>query len=176
MGVLITSANLIGKYAIPKSSYSNLDAFINDVEETYLNDLFGADLWATIKATVTGTPPKPVGTGYLNVYNAFSLDYGSKIYKSKGLVNMLCGFIFFDYMIQAKYKATEMGMTEVNPDTQKVSTAANLYTYLNEATESFLSIQEYIQNIHPELFPPIIAPASVVFNGQDKSYGISLLG
>ncbi len=189
MGVLITSANFTGKYAIPQQAYSDLDQFINDNEEEYLVDLLGATMYSDFKASLSpappaapltslpNTPPQPAPpasyqgyAGYYNIYNQFWLDWGSRVYKSKGMVLMLIGFIFFDYMKQVKFKPTSQGIVTNAPDTGTVVFAGNLYNYLNEATDSFKAIQRYTNDIHPELFNP-----TIMFNGQRKRYGISMI-
>lgn len=175
MGLLITTANFINKYAVPAQTGSDLDSFINDLEEDYLSDLLGADLFADFKAKYNSDPAFPSNPGYLKILNKFKIDYGSNIYKSKGMVDMLCGFIFFDYMSQIKYKPTQQGMVATGSDTSMPTTVANLYSYLNEAIHTFQSIQEYVQNIHPEQFPPMIAPTDINYNGQEKSFGVSIL-
>lgn len=179
MGVLIYSGNFVGKYSIPQGAFSTLDQFITDTEESYLIDLIGATMYADFKANLTPAPPatstntpRPTNAGYLNIYNSFNADYGSKIYKSKGLVIMLLGFIFFDFVRQQKYKITTQGIVSQVPDTATEVSVGNLYTYLNEATESYQAIQTYIESIKPELFN---TTGLIPFNGQDKSFGISIL-
>ena len=173
MGVLISSANFTGKWAIPQQSNNLLDQFINDKEEDYLIDLMGAALYADFKTSLTGTPPAPPSTsvGYYNIYNPFAVDYGSKAYRSKGLVKMLVGFIFFDYMNSLKYKNTQNGQESAKLDTANAVQVGNLYQYLNEATTTYQAIQVYIQYIHPELFS-----TTIDFNGQEKRIGISIFG
>ena len=182
MGVLISANNFKGKYAIAQPpGTSVLQAFIDDTEEAYLVDLFGSLMYAEFKSTLVPSPPAsatvvPVPTGdagYTAIYNPFYVDYGSKVYKSKGLVAMLQGFIYFEFMKQVGFKSTELGVMENNPDTGKRAVTANLYGFLNDATETYLSIQEYINNIHPELFN---LTKLTPFNGQDKEKGITTLG
>ena len=179
MGVLISSDDFKGRFAIPQSTVQvgKLDAFINDTEENYLNDLMGAILYADFKSNLTnpGPPPttatnksKPTNAGYLAIYNSFNADYGSKLYRSKGMVAMLLGFIFFDYMRQVKFKTTEKGIIVNGVDTGNPVVIGNLYSYLNDATETYQAIQTYIQNIHPEQFS-----TTIVYNGQEKQFGIS---
>lgn len=175
MGLLITAADFINKYAVPSQVGSDLDSFIDDLEEDYLTDLLGSDMFADFKSKYIFDPTFPSNPGYLKILNKFKIDYGSRIYKSKGLVDMLCGFIFFDFMSQIKYKPTQQGMVTTGSDTSTPTTVANLYSYLNDATHTFQSIQEYVQNIHPEQFPPMIAPTDINYNGQEKSFGVSIL-
>lgn len=166
MGVLITSSNFVGKFAIPQNSFSSLDAFINASEETYLVELLGANLYNSFKSNLTNKVP--VATNYLAIYNPFFEDFQEKICKSKGMVEMLCGFIYFDYMRNIKFKATTQGITTMVSDTGEKSAYGNLYVLLNEATETYIAIQNYIQFVHPELY------TSVEFNGSKKCLTIPI--
>lgn len=176
MSAIITTANFVGKFAIPQDSFSDLDNFISASYEDYMVDLLGADLYADFKTKYEANPIFPDNPGYLKILNEFKTDYGSKIYKSKGIKAMLCGFIFFDFMRQNRFKATTQGMVANASDTSQAVGPANLYAYLNEATETFQSIQMYVQNIKPVDFPPAIPPDTITFNGQPKSYGIQTFG
>lgn len=171
MGVLITSADFTGYYAIPSGAFTDLDDFIDKTEEDYLSDLLGADLYASFKADLTDKVP--VTQKYLNIYNSFRKDYGSKVYRSNGMKIMLLGFIFFDYMRQVKYKATTEGMVYNSPDTSKDTQIANLYSYLNLATDTFNSIQTFITSISASDYYGAGLP---VYNGQEKTISISILG
>ena len=168
MGLLITTSDFTGKWTIPQTAFSTLDQFITDTEEGYLIDMLGAEFATAFIANVNGTTKQPTDSGYLKIYNSFSADYGSKVYVSKGMKAMLKGFIYFDYMRNAAFKATVNGMTTSAPDTSKQATPANLYSYLNEAITSFQSIQAYVASIHPEYY-------TVHFNGQEMGLGISIL-
>ena len=175
MGVLITSENFVVKYAVAKTAYSDLDAFINDNEEQLIVDLMGAVMYADFKSTLNNSVPvvgsNPNSQGYVNIYNSFYADWGADIYKSKGMVLMLTAFIYFMYMKQVMYQATSQGTVVNSSDTGKNVNPGNLYQYWNEAIDSYKAIQEYIQNIHPELFN---IGYTTPFNGQEKTYGISL--
>jgi hypothetical protein len=174
MGVIVKTSDFVGKYAIPQGAFDDLDPFIDSVEEDYLNDLLGADLYADFKAKYIANPAFPDNPGYKKILDKFTTDYGSKVFKSKGIVAMLCGFIFFDYMSVIKFKASSQGMVVTTSDTAQPTGVANLYQFLNDATETFQSIQAYVQSIKPELFPPVIDPKTVSFNGQDKGFGIPI--
>lgn len=164
MGVLITSANFVGKFAIPQDSFSGLDAFINASEESYLVDLLGASLYADFKGNLSNKIPQ--ATNYITIYNPFFKDYGVTILKSKGMVNMLVGFIYFDYMQNIRYKATSQGIGVTQADTTQNSTYGNLYVILNEALETYQAIQDYILYVKPEDYE------AIEFNGVSKSYAI----
>lgn len=176
MGVFIYSSDFVGKYAIPSTSFTDLDSFIDDNEQAYIIDLLGASLYEDFKTKFIANPSFPNNAGYLTIYKGFSVDHCNIILISKGIKIMLMGFIFFDYMRQLGYEATTQGMVVNVPDTGKSAPEANLFTYLNDATNSYKSTQFYINSVHPELFPPEIAPTTINFNGQYKGFSNPLFG
>ncbi len=160
MGVLITTSDFTGKYAIPTSASSDLESVINNIEEDILSDLLGQDLYALFKADLIAKVPQT--PKYLSIYNAFRKDYGSKVYKSKGMKVMLLGFVWFEYMRNAKYKATVSGVVSNNPDASQQQNTGNLYQYLGEATDTYQAIQTYINYISTDSYSE--------YNGQCKEY------
>lgn len=161
MGVLIVKADFVGKFLIASDNWNtNLDSFIDDYEENYLSDLMGSELYDLFKLDLTNKIP--VTPKYLTLYNSFRNDYGSKIITSKGLKNMLLGFIYFEYMRQVRYKNTVTGSVVATPE---ISTNAsdnhnNLYKFFNESVNTFEAIRWKIQQNKTEDYP--------TYNGQCK--------
>lgn len=169
MGVLIVASDFKGKFAIPQTTYSiGIDQFINDYEEYYLIDMLGADFYADFKSNLD-VNKVPQAQKYKDIYNSFSKDYGIKKYKSKGMKEMLLGFIFFDYMREIGFKATSAGMVTTSPDTSQKVNYGSLYKYLNDATDSCNSIQTYILLINPSNY---LGSGLPVFNGAWRRYSI----
>ncbi|MES2287764.1 MAG: hypothetical protein V4547_18900 [Bacteroidota bacterium] len=164
MGVLIVAADFTYSYAVPQSISNDLEQFITDNEETILIDLMGAVFYAAFKADLTAKVP--VTAKFLAIYNAFNEDFQNTIVKSKGMKEMLKGFIFFDFMRQIKYKNTTMGQVVNSADTSQNVSPGSLYKYLNEAVDTYNAIQLYIRSIAPEDY---ITP---VFNGGKKEIAI----
>lgn len=180
MGVLISKSDFVGKYAISQPTASTaLQSFIDNEEEKILIDLMGAKMYADFKANLTAGPPSstvhphPTDPGYSAIYAAFNEDYGSEIFSSKGMINMLLAMLYCEYTKQAGFKNTEFGLIENNPDTGKRAVVGNLFSYYNEGIDSYKAIQEYIQNIHPELFN---LTGNTPYNGQEKRYLIAAFG
>ena len=169
MGVLISSSDFTGKWAIPQTSFSDLDSFINDTEEAYLIDLLGVDLYNAFKLDLTGGVP--VTARYLTIFNALNYDYANKIYRSKGMKEMLKGFIFFDYMRNVRFKATTQGIVVNSSDTSQSVITGNLYQYLNEAINIAEVIQTYIVLKNPNDFNQVGMP---LFNGYSKNLAIPI--
>src|SRR3990172_105364 len=98
------------------------------------------------------------------VPSSISKDLQYTIVKSKGMKEMLKGFLFFDFMRQIKYKNTTQGQVVNSSDTSQNVVYGSLYKYLNEATATYQAIQDYIQLIEPgDYILPVPA-----FNGVKK--------
>lgn len=160
MGVLIDKEDFVGHFSIPQSSYNELSAFIDLYEKDYLIQLLGADLYTAFVADLTAQVPQ--AAKYTYIFAPFYRDHCFRAVISKGMKNMLLGFIFFDYMRQIKYKATESGMVYTNPDTSAAVHAGSLYKYLNDAVDTYNAIQYYMSVIQPSDYPE--------YNGQSKGY------
>lgn len=166
MGVLIVASDFTYSFAVPNSISNDLEQFITDNEETILIDLMGADFYATFKADLV--TKIPATAKYLTIYNSFAKDFQNTIVKSKGMKEMLKGFLFFDFMRQIKYKNTTQGQVVNSSDTSTNVVYGSLYKYLNDATDTYQSIQDYIQFIQPTDY---VIPA---FNGVKKFLSIPI--
>lgn len=166
MGILISSSDFVGKYAIPQDSFSDLDGFIDELEERFLIDLLGFDFFTAFQANLTGTPPVPASANYLKIYNKLYVDSGCISIRSEGMKKMLLGIIFWEYMRQVKFKATTQGVVVNAADTSKSTPYGYLYKYYNDAISTYHAIQHYIC-LNPNEF-------TVPFNGTEKDYAISI--
>lgn len=164
MGVLITTGDFVGTFAIPQNVYSDLDSYITKYEEGYLIDLLGAAFYTAFKANLTNKVP--VSQRFLNIYNSFNEDYSNRIVKSKGMKEMLKGFIYFHYMTESQYKATMQGLVVNSADTSRNMSPGNLFNYINDSVVSYKAIQDYIKRLHPSDY------SDIVFNGICKEYSI----
>lgn len=147
MGVLIVESDFAGKFFVNQDTYNlaKLTAMIADKEEDYLSELLGADLYALFKADLTAKVP--ISAIYLTIYNAFKKDYNGGIVSSKGMKDMILGFIYFEYMRSVPYKNTSMGAVINQPDLSDSATNSfmGLYKYYNDSVNIFNNIQWKIQ-------------------------------
>lgn len=164
MGVLIVKEDFTGRYAIPQTVYSELDSFINDREEPYLIELLGASFYEAFKNDLANKVPQT--QKFLKIFNAFRIDYNFEIVESKGMKDMLKGFVFFEYMRNTAYKGTTQGMVINSADTSVNVSPANLFAFYNDSVASYKSIQMYIKWIKPEDY------TDVDFNGSKKNVSI----
>lgn len=166
MGILISSSDFVGKYAIPQDSFSDLDGFIDEYEESLLVDLLGFDFFTAFQANLSGNPPAPTEANFLKIYNKLYVDQNCIMIRSEGMVKMLLGFIFWEYMRQVKFKATTQGVVVNAADTSKPTPYGYLYKYYNDAVSTYHAIQHYICT-NPNDF-------AIKFNGQEKDYAIPM--
>lgn len=168
MGVLVETSDFVGVYAIPQGVFSKLANLIANTEEGYLIDLLGADMYAAFKATVANHVP--VGAKWLAIYDPFAKDLHHERIVSGGMKKMLLGLIWFDYMRQAKYQATEQGIVSNVPDTAAPDQTGNLFQYYNRSAEWHNAIQTYITQIAPADYEPVAPATTPVFNGCERKY------
>lgn len=163
MGLLITKASFTGKYAIATNAFDELEAYITKYEERYLVDLLGVTLFNLFKTDVTtGSPTNiPKATKYLAIYNAKKSDHNGCIIISEGVVEMLKGFIYFEYMRDIASKNTPSGTVVVKSENSTQAGSDTLYQRYNEGIDTYYAIQWYIsENIDD--YPD--------YNGQTKGW------
>ncbi len=166
MSVLVSPSDFIGKWAIPTGINSSLTSVIADKEEDLLIELLGADLYAEFKTKLpVSTMPNP----YKYIYDPFAVDFNEEIIRSKGMKTMLLNFIWFFVMREIKFKATPDGIVVNDPDSSKATTTGNLYTYYNDAIDTYKAIQHYIYYVAPTGF-------TSQFNGKRKQSAIPTFG
>lgn len=162
MGILISSSDFVGKYAIPQDSFSDLDGFISEYEESYLIDLLGFDFYTAFSANLVNGVPQ--AANYLKIYNKLYVDQNCIMIRSEGMKKMLLGFLFWEYMRQVRFKATTQGFVVNAADTSKPTPEGPLYKYYNDAVSTGRAIQHYICT-NPNEF-------TVQFAGIELEYSI----
>lgn len=151
-----------GRYTITKNVH-NLDKiqrFIDNVEPTILNELFGVELYTLYVIGIAETPPDDAIWAKLRDPFFFQSECG-KIYESKGLKEMLQGFVYFKYYTETFAQASVNGNVVDIPENSVKASAddANLIARQNDSVKTFRAIQRYIlENL--ELYP--------TFKGQPK--------
>lgn len=165
MGILISSSDFVGKYAIPQDSFSDLDGFIDELEERYLIDLMGFDFYTAFVASMTGSPSLPIAP-YIIIYNKLFVDQNCYSIRSEGMKKMLIGFMYFEYMRSDKFKATTQGIVVNASDTSKPAPYGPIYKYYNDSVATYQAIQRYIYSHQSDFTPK--------FAGTEKGYAISI--
>jgi hypothetical protein len=166
-----------GKYKISQNSYTtdDLTTYISKYESRYLIKLLGSDLYDLFIDSLISNIPTNV---YLTLYSAFHADnlnssmvwfpigggkpdYSDatncnlpKIIISEGILEMLKGFIFFEYTRDQSIKNTIAGnVQEDNENSKAVSQLqAGIKEKYNEAVSTYQAIQWYISQ-HMDDYP-----------------------
>jgi len=153
MGVIIDTADFsTGKFKIPQSIFTDLNSYIDRYEERYLAELLGSNLKDAFISDLSSQVP--VSARFININSAFITDDGNCLRKSFGIKDMLCGFIFFEYIRDVHLKGSISGQVKsTNEVSEVVGTENFIDHFYNESVETYASIQWYIdQNIseYPE--------------------------
>lgn len=166
MGILISSADFVGKYAISTNNFTSeeLDAFISQNEKSLLVELLGCDLEALFEADLIDGVPQ--SAEYLAIYNEFCYDESTcGIVQSFGMKDMLAGFIYFLYARDQAFPNTITGNKKTRSTNSDSPSAASDVMILDEAQnraiQSHQAIQSYIRK-NLSTYPS--------FNGIEKGY------
>lgn len=150
-----------GQTKIAQGNYTDLGSYLNRYEQDYLVNLLGVDLYALFAAQVTSYT---VAAGiYKDLYDPFKVDEGNLIIESKGMLEMLKGFMYFEYMRKSQIKNTAFGAVKQVSEVSRESayTEFNIYAAYNESINTYNAIQWYIKN-NDTVYPS--------YNGQCLSF------
>tara|TARA_R110001606_G_scaffold85719_6_gene194308 strand:- start:1523 stop:2029 length:507 start_codon:yes stop_codon:yes gene_type:complete len=137
-----------GKYELGRGSYdvTRLQDYINSFEQRYLTDMLGADLYAEFKADVILGTGYPTEVRFQKIFDAFSIDHHWTILHSGGIIEMLKGFIYYEYTKDQIVAMTNIG--NVRPVGENSEIPSTLYTQIynryNEGIRSYRAVQCYI--------------------------------
>lgn len=148
MSIYIQQSNFKGEDKLPKDIFSTneLQQYIDDWEEIYLQDLLGADLYALFKADFVGPGGgiAPTEPRFLSIWNAFAKDdQYCLIVRSRGMQSMLVSMIYFDYLRDSKVKKNIGGINKNVQANSSESTfhESNIVTEWNKGIDSYNAIQ-----------------------------------
>jgi hypothetical protein len=166
MGILIDNTNFTtGDLKISQTDYTldDLNEFINKYEEEALIDLLGQDLYDLFVADldVNGVPQTAI---YTTIYNPMR----NKLYVSEGMVQMVKGFVWWEYVRRQKVQNSGSGPVAAKSDTGREVgySEYNIYEPYNMAVGTHENIQRYI-NDNISVYP--------TFDGECKEINYWLL-
>lgn len=98
----------------PMDKYTivTLQKYLDDLEECYLIRLLGATLFEEFKTDFEIIGTIPTEQRFLDIWNAFNEDYNTSIISSKGIKNMLIGFIAFEFLRDEMVKKNIAGLVQ----------------------------------------------------------------
>lgn len=163
MGILINSADFIGKYKLSSNTFqaTELDNFIEQYETNYLYDLLGKTLGDLFIASVVNY--LPVGATYLAIYNVIELD-NYHIRRNEGMKKMLLGFIYWEWARKYPIKNTISGqVVSTNENSINVFDNWGMTNRYNSSVNDYQIIQYYINENSTDYTD---------YNGMYKSYAL----
>jgi hypothetical protein len=140
---IVERADFVNKFEIHTMGANNtkLQSYIDRYEVDYLVDLFGVELYNLfiddIENVIYAKLLDPI---------LFQTNCG-KIYNSKGIKDMLLGFIYFEYQRDSRVQQTINSAVKIKSNVSERADvlSMNLYGRFNESIETFKAIQEYLQ-------------------------------
>jgi hypothetical protein len=156
--MLLDLDDFTGKYELHTGMYdqAKLLEYIQIYEEQYLIDLFGATLYDEFILDLDNNN-YPESPNFQKVFDPFHLDNTSNgfltsyntynsVIVSKGILDMLKGFIYFEYVKDTANQITSQG--QKIPQGENSLTATTLYNMMYtrywEALKTYRAIQWYI--------------------------------
>jgi len=136
--VLLT--NFVGKYelSITEESGLKIQQYIDRLEVGFLRELFGLELYNLWNGSAL-----PI---YTDLTVPLVFQECGKIWESKGIIDMLTGFIYFEYSRDAYTQQTIDGAQKNEGENSLNSsfTMANLQGRYSDALTSYEAIQEFV--------------------------------
>jgi hypothetical protein len=139
-----------GKYKLHVGTYTinDLQEYLDKYETRYLVELLGADLYNQFIADVTLGGGVPTEARFIKIFNPFTEDYSWTILISVGILEMLKGFMYYEYIKDQIVQMTPIGVVTPSGENSRNSNTlyTQIYTRYNDAARTYKTIQEYIRN------------------------------
>ena len=138
MGLILVKSDFVGKYELAKSINDGIDTVLSQYEEIYLIDLLGYELAQLFISDLTNHIP--VTPRFVTIFNQLNDEY----IRSRGIKQMMLGFIYFEYQRVNQNKSTNVGQVVNNTEVSSRASNVNWFQKYNESINDFRSIQRYI--------------------------------
>ena len=170
--MFLTPADFSGKFELHKGMYdvNKLTAYIERYEKRYLIELLGADYYHQFISDLDQyfVPRSP---NFRKIYFPFEIEQNLyRILISEGMLDMLKGFIYFEYAKDLINQMTPFGnVMQQSENSKQVSTLYSMmYTRYNESVTTFSAIRDYI--ILNRLFPLGQAVSGLITNPGEQYF------
>lgn len=149
--MIVSIGDFTGKYELHTGIYdvNKLQAYIDKYEPKYLRELFGITLYNEFISdlTLVNNQYVPQSPNFIFLFDPFAEDvYLYRMLISDGIKEMLCGFIYFEYVKDMMNTMTPFGNTISRSELSRQTTTLNtlMYNRYNEAIKTFTAIRDYI--------------------------------
>ena len=146
--MFLTPSDFTGKYELHTGMYDSakLQSYIDKYEVRYLRELLGVTLYTEFISDLDNqfVPKSP---NFLQLYNPFAVDVNMfQMLESDGMLEMLKGFIYFEYSKDLMMQQTTYGGVQQTAENSKVLNTLQslIYNRYNEGIRTYRAIQNYI--------------------------------
>lgn len=163
MGLFVTISDFTGKFALSTGMYANtnIQSYIDRYEDIYLSELLGIKLYNQFIADLN-ISNVPVTAKFTKIFNPFKEEMDIRLIISKGMKDMLLGFIYFEYMKDSVTQTTPIGVVkQATENSTPISAHTPIYLRYNESVKTYRAIQDYIM-LNLGTYPD--------FRGYNKQY------
>lgn len=162
MALDITAGDFGNKFEIHTNGVNlgKLASYIARYQESYLIDMLGVELYDLFIADIDLPSPNPI---YVKLLEAFNEQSDYKLLKSRGMQDMLLGFIYFEYLRDMKVQQTINTPVKVKGQNSDRASTLNmgLFERYNESIGTYQAIQQYCMDNSAD-YP--------TFRGIEKGY------
>lgn len=146
--MFLIPSDFVGKFQLHRGMYDveKLESYIERYEKKYLAQLFGVDLYNEFISDL-GVGNAPKSLNFQKVFNPFIETLGlDSVAISEGILDMLKGFIYFEYAKDLYNQMTPFGQTMPQSENSVVVPTLNnlMYSRYNESVKTYRAIQAYI--------------------------------
>lgn len=141
MANFTTVSDYVNKFEIHTNGVNTtkLTDYITRYEASYLVDLFGVELYNSWRADIDGGVPDPLN---LFLFDPFYYQ-DCIILKSRGIKDMLLGFIYFEFLKDLKTQQTISGGVKIKGENSTKAGYTNVQQRYNESIDTYDAIRDY---------------------------------
>jgi hypothetical protein len=146
MARFLTTDDFINKFEVTTGLYQNdkIQSYLDRYEDEYLVKMLGVELYDLFIADLD-VNNEPQDIKFTNLFDPFNYQEGFSLLISRGIKDMLLGFLYFEYMKDLATQTTSVGVVKPEEQNSKVVSAHTpIYLKYNESIKTYNAIQEYI--------------------------------
>lgn len=139
--------DFINKFELSRGMFvtNKFTSYIERYEKQYLVNLMGSDLYDQFMSDLDPND-MPQSPNFWAIYSPFDEDWNHRILESRGIIDMLKGFIYFEYSKDLINQQTPFGNVDPKSENSEVSSTVYnmMYNRYNESVKTYTNIQMYI--------------------------------
>ena len=145
----LTYSDFVGKFELHTGMYDQpkLTSYIERYEKKYLTMLLGHTLYVEFMSDISSVTNLPQSPNFTFIFNPFQFETNwNATFISEGILDMLKGFIYFEYSKDLLNQQTPFGNVLQKSENSAVATPlyTMFYTRYNESISKLRAIQRYV--------------------------------